>query len=275
MVCGPNGYLGRKFLKAFPDAIASGADISDVRDLQESLNEYNPHVVINCAGKTGRPNVDWCEDNKSETLRSNVVGACNLVAESLYRGFRLVHIGSGCIYYGDYDGHGFNEFCPPNFFGSYYSKTKAWSDAVMHSHDDRVLNLRIRMPFDGTISDRNLIMKLSKYSRLIDAHNSMTNVDEFIDRAVRMIDRDLTGTFNMANEGRMSPYDVMSMYQEIVDPGFVMERLNHMDIGLVAKAPRSNCTLSTEKLKSIGLGMSDVHESMRLCMESLRDILRK
>ena len=29
--------------------------------------EEEPTHVLNCAGQAGRPNVDWCEDNKEAT----------------------------------------------------------------------------------------------------------------------------------------------------------------------------------------------------------------
>ena len=38
---------------------------------------YKPTHVLNSAGVTGRPNVDWCEDHKQETIRANVVGYGN------------------------------------------------------------------------------------------------------------------------------------------------------------------------------------------------------
>jgi 3,5-epimerase/4-reductase len=43
------------------------------------LDEVKPTHVLNAAGVTGRPNVDWCEDHKEETIRANVIGALNLV----------------------------------------------------------------------------------------------------------------------------------------------------------------------------------------------------
>lgn len=275
IVFGCRGYLGQKFLKALPDAVPSEADIADSFAIQRVLMNLRPEVVINCAGTTGRPNVDWCEDNKQKTFRSNVTGPAVLMQECSRFGSRLVHVGSGCIYYGDYNGGGFYEEIPANFTGSYYSKTKAWSDAFLSAHSDMVLNLRIRMPFDGTTSDRNLIMKLLKYKRLIDYKNSMTNVDEFVSLTVQMIEAGKTGTFNMVNEGAMSPYEVMEMYREIVDPNHEFEPLSHTDIGLVAKAPRSNCLLNTDKLRCHGQGMTNIRGSMRLCMESLRDILKR
>ena len=32
------------------------------------LEKYKPTHVLNCAGCTGRPNVDWCESNKETTV---------------------------------------------------------------------------------------------------------------------------------------------------------------------------------------------------------------
>ena len=45
----------------------------------KDLEDFKPTHVLNCAGVTGRPNVDWCEDNKEATIRSNVIGTLNLV----------------------------------------------------------------------------------------------------------------------------------------------------------------------------------------------------
>ena len=39
--------------------------------------------------------------------------------------------------------------------------------AIQVLHDFPVLNLRLRMPFDGTTSERSLIMKLRKYQRVL------------------------------------------------------------------------------------------------------------
>lgn len=41
---------------------------------RSELDAIRPTHVINSAGVTGRPNVDWCESNKEATIRSNVIG---------------------------------------------------------------------------------------------------------------------------------------------------------------------------------------------------------
>jgi dTDP-4-dehydrorhamnose reductase len=86
--------------------------------------------VFNAAGVTGRPNVDWCESHKVETIRANVVGTLTLADVCKLNGLVLINYATGCIF--EYDekhplgsGVGFKEEDTPNFAGSYYSKTKA------------------------------------------------------------------------------------------------------------------------------------------------------
>ncbi|CAM9759307.1 unnamed protein product, partial [Hapterophycus canaliculatus] len=42
------------------------------------LETTKPTHVLNAAGVTGRPNVDWCESHRAETVRANVIGTLNL-----------------------------------------------------------------------------------------------------------------------------------------------------------------------------------------------------
>ncbi|PQM42492.1 trifunctional UDP-glucose 4 6-dehydratase/UDP-4-keto-6-deoxy-D-glucose 3 5-epimerase/UDP-4-keto-L-rhamnose-reductase RHM1 [Prunus yedoensis var. nudiflora] len=44
----------------------------------EKQGSVKPTHVFNAAGVTGRPNVDWCESHKPETIRTNVVGTLTL-----------------------------------------------------------------------------------------------------------------------------------------------------------------------------------------------------
>src|SRR3989344_2091165 len=118
--------MGQQFLSLFPDAITPHFDIADRTAVIAELDRVKPDIVINAAGKTGRPNVDWCEDHKEETLHANVTGAVVLLEECRKRGIYWVHMSSGCIYTGDNNGAGFSEEDAPNFDGSFYSRTKAW-----------------------------------------------------------------------------------------------------------------------------------------------------
>jgi dTDP-4-dehydrorhamnose reductase len=71
--------MGQNLLGLYPSAVSGNVDIADRVALEDVLDTHKPTVVINCAGKTGRPNIDWCESHKIETLRSNGTGALALL----------------------------------------------------------------------------------------------------------------------------------------------------------------------------------------------------
>jgi len=268
LIFGSKGYLGGYFKQLYPDALTPDAHIEDNVAVAKALEDGKPDVVINCAGKTGRPNVDWCEDHKMETVQSNVRGPLALLEECGKRGIYWVHLGSGCIYQGDNDGKGYTEDDPPNFDGSFYSRTKSWTDQILH--DFPVLNLRLRMPFDGTDSPRNLLKKLSGYERVLDVQNSLTYLPDFLGAAKHLIAKKALGTFNIVNTGSIAPYGIMEMYRELVDPKHQFERLTLEELPSVTKAARSNCILSNAKLRRAGFAMRDVRETLRESFVSLQ-----
>lgn len=98
------------------------------------LDKYKPTHVLNAAGSTGRPNVDWCEDHKEDTIRNNVIGTINLADCCYEKGIHITVFATGCIYAYDekhpMGGPGFKETDKANFDGSFYSETKAHVEEV-------------------------------------------------------------------------------------------------------------------------------------------------
>ncbi len=268
LVFGSRGYLGRHFLDFYRDAVAVDVDIADPAAVVDALDRENPDVVINAAGKTGRPNVDWCEDHKPETIRANVQGPLVLLDACLARNIYLVHLGSGCIYEGGNQGRGFTEEDPPNFFGSFYSRTKAWSEMMLREFP--VLILRLRMPFDASREERNLLIKLSKYSKVLDVENSLTFLPDLLAAADMLIKKRATGIYNVVNPGAISPYRIMELYREIVNPNHTFERLKLEGLGDVVRAGRSNCILTTKKLEGEGIVLPPVEQRVREALEALK-----
>ncbi|MFH0770542.1 MAG: sugar nucleotide-binding protein [Candidatus Peregrinibacteria bacterium] len=270
LMFGALGYLGELFLRQYPGAITPPTDIADSGAVADILDREKPDVVINAAGKTGRPNVDWCEDHKEETLRSNVTGPLILFDACAERGIYWMHISSGCIYEGDNGGRGYTEEDTPNFTGSFYSRTKAWSDQMLREFP--VLVLRLRMPFDGSQNPRSLLTKLSRYQRVLDVPNSITYLPDFLKAATLLIERRKTGVFNVVNDDAISPYGIMEMYRSIIDPNHAFQRLTLEDLPAVVRVGRSNCILSNGKLKSEGIAMKTVEEAVR---EALLEMKRE
>jgi len=263
MILGSNGYLGKKFHEAYPEAITTNIDIMDQRELLSAIDVNSPNVIINAAGKTGRPNVDWCEDHKKETLRSNVTAPLMICDEALKRNIYFVHISSGCIY----QNGEFGEDDEPNFKGSYYSKTKAFADQLLA--DFPALVLRLRMPFDDSLGERTLIGKILKYKRVIDVKNSLTYTPDFVETAQKLIDRRKTGIYNVVNTGSISPFEIMEMYKEHVDPNHEFEKLPLEELGDYCNTGRSNCRLSTKKLAEEGLELPPIHTRLKEAMQKI------
>jgi dTDP-4-dehydrorhamnose reductase len=271
LICGAGGYLGSYFRAAYPAAQTPALDIADPTAVARVLDEGAPQVVINCAAKTGRPNVDWCEDHRLEALRSNVTGALVLAQACAARGMYLIHISSGCIYEGDYGGKGFPEEAPPNFTGSFYSCTKAWAEQCLRGFP--VLVLRLRMPFEDSGYSRNLLMKLRSYRRVLTTPNSLTHLPDFLKAATALISRCATGIYNVVNEGAISPFEVMELYRAIVDPAHDFEVLTPEELQGLVRAKRSNCVLSTAKLHREGLALPPVRAALAGALQGLRQEL--
>ncbi|HVV85778.1 MAG TPA: hypothetical protein VHE35_22120 [Kofleriaceae bacterium] len=61
------GFLGRRLAGALPGAVLAAADLADPAAVAGVLRATGADVAVNAAGKTGRPNVDWCEVNRDAT----------------------------------------------------------------------------------------------------------------------------------------------------------------------------------------------------------------
>ena len=193
------GYLGTRMVEELGFESAPKFDVLDRSTLNDYLNTNKPKVVINAIGRTGRPNIDWCETHKEETLRSNVAAVICLAENCVKRGIYFVHFGSGCIYQGDKE---FTEKDRPNFFGpQHYAKTKILAEEELSMMEGDILQLRIRMPIDDRSHERNLIDKLRKYSKVIDIQNSMTTVPHMLEAIKTLIEKRSTGIYNMTNPG--------------------------------------------------------------------------
>lgn len=267
LIFGP-GFIGTKLSEVLPNAVLSTARIDDVEQVNEALDEHTPEAVINCAGKTGSPNVDWCESHKTETFRSNVIGPLVLAEACQLAGTYLLHIGSGCIFYGpspDPKGWKEDDFGNPS---ATYSRSKYAADLALSMYPN-VGIARLRMPIDSAPGPRNLITKLANYPKIIDVENSVTVVDDLIEVVRQLVEKRGTGIFHATNPGTMKHRDLIALYDELVDPQHTNEWISNDDLvtqGLAVKG-RSNCILQNTRLPELGIEMRPIAVALRDAME--------
>lgn len=245
------------------------------------LDRIRPTHVLNCAGVTGRPNVDWCEDNKETTVRCNVIGTLTLADCCFQRKIHCANLATGCIFHYDddkpmhkwdektqswVDGGKFTEESLPNFTGSWYSKTKGYVDQILKNSFPNVLTLRLRMPISDDLSPRSFITKISKYARVVNIPNSMSVIHDLLPLYIAMAKANKTGIYNFTNPGVISHNQVLDLYQKYIDPTFNYQNFSIEEHDKILKAGRSNNELDTTKLeecaKELGVPLPHILESI-------------
>tara|TARA_Y100001954_G_scaffold145690_1_gene155115 strand:+ start:670 stop:2493 length:1824 start_codon:yes stop_codon:yes gene_type:complete len=270
LIYGRTGWIGGMLGKLLDEKnhtyFYGSARLQDRGAIEEDITRCRPTHILNAAGLTGRPNVDWCEAHKREVVQTNVLGTLNMIDIAQDRGIHVTNFATGCIY--SYDdahpisGAGFTEEDQPNFRGSYYSHTKAMVEELIQQYDN-VLQLRLRMPIDDNLlNTRNFIYKIASYDRVVDVPNSMTVLNELLPLAIDGALRNLTGIYNFTNPGVISHNGVLQLYKEYCDPDFTWQNFSLLEQSEVLAAPRSNNELNTSKLESEFPGILDIRSSL-------------
>jgi len=239
------------------------------------LDEKKPTHVLNCAGVTGRPNVDWCESNKEATIRANVIGALNLADCCYLKGIHCTVFATGCIF--EYDaahperggpGKTFTEEDTANFGGSYYSYTKSRVEEMMKQYSN-VLILRLRMPVSDDLHPRSFVTKIAKYEKVVDIPNSNTILTDLLPASILMAEHNDTGVYNFTNPGAISHNEVLTLFKKHVRPDFTWKNFTLEEQAKVIVAGRSNCELDTTKLEKklaeYDYTVPEVHEAYEQC----------
>jgi dTDP-4-dehydrorhamnose reductase len=246
-------------------------DYHDESKLRKFIGNKDITHIINCAGFTGRPNVDEGETKKQLCWDLNVRLPLMLSKVCKVFGINYFHISSGCIYDGytkDYD-----EEDVPNFGmfndSSFYSKTKHAFETL----NDYGCTIRVRMPFSNTLHERNYLTKILNYDNIINVKNSKTYIPDLCSFLRFVIEQEhraaSIGVINFVNPHALN---TSSVVQLMTDAGLENKNWRYVDIAdLAIKAPRSNCVLSIKKLQDMfpDFEMQTETAAMRLAIENI------
>lgn len=267
------------------------------------LDIEKPSVIINCLGKTSGPpknNIDWCEDHQFETALSNTIVPITLAEECQRRNIRLLHIGSGCIYYGPsphqefvgyepsvsqnfdstqyftktYRDLGWQEDDAPNPEPqSFYSRTKYATDLIL-SKFPNVAILRIRMPISTKPHPRNLLSKLIGYSDVLEQLNSVSFLGDVVNAINWVIENNKTGIYNVVSQEPILFHQLLDIYCKHF-PDYKYNKITNEQLQKMVKAPRSNCVLSVEKIISEGFTFAPTHEQIEKYVNEFADNMKR
>lgn len=285
ILLGGSGYVGTAFQRhlqglrtEFQVVSRKTLDYSNGEMLAKFLRQRRPEFVVNAAGFTGRPNVDACEVAKADCLAGNALLPGVIRAACEATGTPWGHVSSGCIFTGAHpDGKGFLEQDVPNFSFrtnncSFYSGCKALGEELLTGAENCYV-WRLRIPFNEMDSPRNYVSKMMRYDRLLEARNSLSQLDEFVAACFSCWQKRVPfGKYNLTNPGSVSTRDVVDLISrhQLSTKTFSFFDSEEQFMNVAAKTPRSNCVLATSKAQAAGILMSPVHDALEKAMKSWR-----
>lgn len=277
LIVGP-GYLGQRMqqLLSVPaflllDKVASIAEVSAI------MARHDIGCVINAAGKTGRPNIDWCESHVAETRLANIMLPVALAVACKDRGVPLIHLSSGCLFDGDNGGRGWSETDMPNNLTNVYTRSKAEAERRLIELDGHVIILRLRMPFDVVPHPRNLFTKLCGYADIVTVENSLTSVPflaEVVEAAIRRPAGFPRGIYHVVCRGRITHREVLAECRAVGLEPAVERYITPEQLSGLVVAKRSNCILSVKKLEEQIGHVPEVKDEVRRCLKTMEGRLK-
>ena len=309
LLLGGTGYVGAAFVKElnhrnwpYVNLSRAQTDYTRFSCLLRILRELNPQFLINCAGYTGKPNVDACEQHRAETLLGNASLPATIGHACQVAGVPWGHVSSGCIFAGakilhsnevrverdltapgvkeliEKDPsivHGFSEGDRPNFSFrsppcSFYSGSKALGEEALEECE-QVYVWRLRIPFDENDGPRNYLSKIQRYSKVYQNINSISHLGDYVRACLDLWQRRAPfGTYNVTNPGWVDTRQVVQILQRHLPIHREFEFWQNDDefYKVAALTPRSNCVMNVQKLLNTGV-------TMRPVIEALEDALNR
>lgn len=252
-----HGQLSSFMKDYFPEVVFGKADVRNPEEIKRDIKIYKPNIIINTAAKTS---IDWCEQNKDEAFQVNTLGPLNIWNECRENDIFFIHFSSGCIYHSATYDQIYKENDTPNP-KCFYSWTKVWGDNLL-GKDKNLLILRPRVVISSHVSTRNTIAKWLVYSHFINDQNSVTVVEDMMPVLKKMIAKRISGTFNIVNQGTVSPLEIAKKLKEKINPEMVINETTLEKVNKNLIAQRVTTVLDTTALRTVGFELPNAEVSI-------------
>ena len=239
---------------------------------------WRPDVVVNAAAMT---NVDACETNRTDAWRANVSLVENIAAECKRHGTKMIQLSSDYVF--DGAAGPYSEGAMPNPI-NYYGKTKlAAENACIGSEINHAIlrtmwlygeNRRGRPSFVTWLVDQ---LATERPTRIVtDEIGNPTFLDDVAYGIIKVVERDLTGTVNIAGPDLMSRFDfaksVATVYD--LDPELLIP-VASAELERTAKRPLRSGLISLRAQTSLGLRLTSVRDGLGTCRIMEQRVVRQ
>ncbi len=193
------------------EAWLSYADVRDYPQVLNSIEDFNPHVVMNLAAIT---DLELCEKDPEKAWMTNALGAENLGLIANKLDIPYVYMSSAGVFGGEKEIY--HDFDDPNPLGC-YAKSKYYGEVFIRQHVRKHYVLRAGwMMGGGYKKDKKFINKI--YKQLLEGKRRLHVVDDkfgaptytidFAHGIHALLESGLYGLYNQVCGDSCSRYDV-------------------------------------------------------------------
>jgi dTDP-4-dehydrorhamnose reductase len=211
LLCGSGGQLGRELADV---AAAAGhtvrsrahrdCDITNADEVRQTLGADTPDVLINCAAWT---DVDAAETFVDDAYRVNALGPRILADQCAKRGVLLVHLSTDYVF-SDHDPVPIDEWAVPRP-GCVYGATKLAGEMEVRALARRHMVVRTSWLYGR--DSPNFVLAMLRAGRqgtavrvVDDQVGGPTWTGHLAPALLRLIGRDMPGTYHLSNAGAVS-----------------------------------------------------------------------
>lgn len=226
-------------------------------------------TVINCCAFIKNGRADDCEDDKANTWLGNFAFPLTISHACEVLGMPFLHVSTACLYHTTKCGDGWTEEDPPQLSyrnrqdcGTYVASKALAEEAI--AGNQKLWIARVRLPFDNIDHPRNYLSKLRNYDKVFDNCNTLAHRYEFVSACLQMIEQRIPyGTYNVMNRGAIWAHDIIAMMNKIPSLAREFVYWDHQEfMSTMARTPKSNCCISSQKLASAGIVMREVSDAV-------------
>tara|TARA_Y100001954_G_C15814505_1_gene606789 strand:+ start:3092 stop:3949 length:858 start_codon:yes stop_codon:yes gene_type:complete len=280
LVTGENGQLGSEINKISPkynyDWVFTGRDnfdLSNLKNINVSLDIINPNLIINCAAYTSVNNAE--DDFKSANILNHlllkyIAKWCN------FNNCRLIHISTDYVYDENLETP-INEDAPTNPINN-YGKTKLLGDIAC-----RVINpdsIIIRTSWLYSSFGNNFVKKMINLMRhkkelnvVNDQIGSPTYAADLAQVIVNIINNNnwKPGIYNYTNKGKISWYDLANDIKVIYGFNTNINAISTKQYSAMVKRPKYSLLDKTKIQKTFNIKLIPYKDSLKKCIKILKN----
>lgn len=238
-------------------------DITDKNEVEKTVIENRPDVIIHCAAMT---DVDLCEDKTDLAYKINSEGTRNITKASEKTGAKIIYVSTDFVFDGE-KGY-YSEEDETNPLGI-YAKSKYDGEIQVKKYSSNWAIARVSVLYgwhkkqNFTTWVINQLRNNNPINIVTDQINSPTYADNAAEAIFEIAKQDKTGIFHTAGNDRINRFDFTKKIAEAfnLDKDLINPTTSKQ---FVQKAPRPrDSSLNVNKIeKELGMTMETCDESL-------------